>query len=107
MQKTVVVSTEELENIILDCVDRCLSVFKKELIPTRMESDIISAKEAAEYIKISIPTLYKFTAAGDLPFIKRHGKLLFSKKELTAWLMEGSSKQPTTLKQIEKSAAVA
>lgn len=54
-----------------------------------MENDeILTAKEAAEYLKISLQTIYQLKAAGKVPFKKIGGSLRFLKSELYNWLKE-------------------
>jgi excisionase family DNA binding protein len=49
---------------------------------------ILTPKEAAFYLGISMSTLYKMTSAGILPFSKPNGKLIyFSKVRLDEWIL--------------------
>ena len=63
------------------------------------EETILNINEAAEYIKLSIPSIYRLVGEQTLPAIKKGKKLLFSKKSLTEWLMEGRKK---TLSEIQR-----
>ena len=64
------------------------------------DNDIIfDIDEAAAYIKLSIPSIYRLVGENSLPVIKKGKKLLFQKTALTSWLMEG---RRMTLKEIEK-----
>lgn len=65
------------------------------------EDLILGIAEAADYIKLSIPSIYRLAGESKLPYIKKGKKLLFSKKALTDWLMEGRQK---TLKEIQNDA---
>ena len=49
----------------------------------------LSIAEAAEFCGLAKQTLYSFTSAGTIPHIKRGGKLLFDRIELTEWLLQG------------------
>lgn len=54
------------------------------------EKPYLSTPEAAELIHRSMPDLYRMTAEGKIPFIKKSGgkscKLLFKRADLIAWL---------------------
>jgi excisionase family DNA binding protein len=47
---------------------------------------ILTVNEAAEYTRLSKPTLYRLTSTKKIPFLKVGGKLLFKLDTLTAWL---------------------
>ncbi len=63
--------------------------------------DILGIEEAAEYIKLAIPTIHVLSSKKQIPVIKKGKKLLFSKTDLTAWLMQG---RKLTLSEIQKDA---
>ncbi len=50
------------------------------------QTTILTIKEAAEYTRLSTPTLYRLTSKRQIPFLKVGGKLLFKIESLTAWL---------------------
>ncbi len=66
-----------------------------------VEDTILDIDQAAEYIKLSIPSIYRLCSASEMPVIKKGKKLLFSKNALTQWLMQGRKK---TLSEIQKDA---
>lgn len=64
---------------------------------------VFKPEEAANYLDISLSTLYKMTSAGILPFSKPNGKLIyFSKSSLDDWML---SKLSRSLDQTNKEAA--
>ncbi len=66
---------------------------------TQPESDqLLTIQQAAEFIKLSVPTLYGLVSKSQLPVSKRGKRLYFSKQELTAWIKEGRKK---TVSEIE------
>lgn len=46
----------------------------------------ISAREAAELLGVSMPTLYQIAHRADFPAVKVGGKVLISRKGLEDWL---------------------
>lgn len=86
--------------------DEIESYFKKNPVnrqPAINDEDLIlDIDQAAAYIKLSIPSIYRLTGTGDLPVIKTGKKLLFSKKDLTAWLMKGRKPTLSTIIKASK-----
>lgn len=49
---------------------------------------VLTLREAAEYMGLSVSYLYKLTSSGLIPFSKPIGKMVyFSKEDIDAWLM--------------------
>jgi excisionase family DNA binding protein len=51
-----------------------------------MENEVLTPKEAADFLKISLPTLYQLKARNKIPFGKVGGQLRFIKSELVEWV---------------------
>lgn len=51
-----------------------------------MEEQYLTAKEAAIFMRISMPTLYRLTAEKAIPFYKPVKKLYFKKSELIEYI---------------------
>lgn len=66
------------------------------------QNDILSANEAAQFIGVSLPTLYGLTSARKIPHNKRGKRLYFDRQELVAWIREGKRK---SMSEIEDEAA--
>jgi excisionase family DNA binding protein len=80
-----------LEELILD-----LKSQPKE----QADNDVFfGVKEAAEYLNLTVSTVYQNALKGKLPVIKRGKKLYFSKKELTAYLLAGRKKTVAEIEQ--------
>lgn len=56
------------------------------------EERLLSIQQAAEYLNLTVPTLYSKTSNGSIPFMKRGKKLYFSSLELINYLKEGRKK---------------
>lgn len=69
-------------------------------VPAEQEV-LLNVKECSEFIKLSIPSIYRLCGEKKLPSYKKSGKLLFSKKELIKWAHEGRRE---TIEEIEESA---
>ena len=53
---------------------------------------ILSAEQAAQFIGVSLPTLYGLTSARKIPHNKRGKRLYFDRQELISWIREGKRK---------------
>ena len=51
-----------------------------------MESDIITIKEVAEYLRIKEKTVYDLAAKGKIPGFKVGGAWRFDKADIDAWI---------------------
>ena len=84
-----------IENLLLD-----LKHANKEHQP---ESDqLLTVKEAAEFLHLSVPTIYGFVSKAEIPFSKKGKRLYFSKLELMEWIKQGRKK---TIAEMEASAS--
>jgi excisionase family DNA binding protein len=64
------------------------------------ETDVpnMDIHQAAEFLKLKVPTIYSKVSKGELPSMKRGKRLYFSKMDLTAYLKQGRN---TTNAEIE------
>lgn len=53
-----------------------------------MDTDIMTIKEVASYLKITEKTAYRLTADGEIPGFKVGGAWRFRKQEIDAWIEE-------------------
>jgi len=51
-----------------------------------MESDILTIREVAEYLKINEKTAYRFAAEGKIPGFKVGGAWRFRKSQIEKWI---------------------
>ena len=51
-----------------------------------MDSDIMTMKEVAEYLKINEKTAYRLASEGKLPGFKVGGSWRFKRSEVVAWV---------------------
>lgn len=59
----------------------------------RPEADqLLTIQQAAEFLKLSVPTVYGLVSRSELPVNKRGKRLYFSKQELTDWVKSGRKK---------------
>jgi len=98
MDKIVLISLpiEDLQTVIIDCVNSCLINNKQESKPlTDQPEQILTIQEAAEFLSLTVPTIYSKVSKGELPFMKRSKRLYFSRTELLEYLKQGHSGKPS------------
>lgn len=61
----------------------------------------LTIQQAAEFLTLSVPTIYGLVSKAQLPVSKRGKRLYFSKQELTEWIKAGRKK---TVSEIEVAA---
>lgn len=95
MEKTVFISLpiEDLQTVIIDCVNSCLRNQNSERRLTTKESEkLLSIQEAADFLNLKVPTIYSKVSRGELPVMKGSKRLYFSSVELMDYLKTGRKK---------------
>ena len=97
MEKTVFISfpIEDLQSVIIDCVNSCLLNGKQVILKQPTETDRwFDLNELCEYHpdKPCKPTVYGWVNAGIIPVHKGGKKLRFLKSEIDSWLKQGRKK---------------
>jgi excisionase family DNA binding protein len=54
------------------------------------EKDLMSSKETALFLDLSLPTIYSKVCRKELPYMKRGKRIYFSRKQLLEFYNEGS-----------------
>lgn len=95
MNKTVLISLpiEDLQTVIIDCVNSCLKNNKHvNTERTEQPEKLLTVQQAAQFLKLTVPTIYSKVSKGELPVMKRSKRLYFSSIELMAYLKDGRKK---------------
>lgn len=92
----------ELETLIQNSVRKGL----RETLPNdntgQPEPDqFLNVQETADFLNLSVPTIYGYVQRAEIPVNKRSKRLYFSKEELIAWVKLGRKK---TVQEIEAEA---
>jgi len=78
--------SKKLENI-----ERLL-LQKNEQQPTEQSDQLFTVQEAADFLNLTVPTIYSKVSKSELPVMKRSKRLYFSKIELLNYLKQGRKK---------------
>ena len=64
----------------------------------KLEADtLLTIKEAAEFLRLSVATIYGKVSKGQIPHSKPGKRLYFSKADLTKWIKDGRKKTQSEL----------
>ena len=74
----------------LDNIERLL--LSRSEVPQPDADKLFTIKEAAEFLHLTVPTIYLMVQRAEIPVCKRGKRLYFSKQEVTAWIMAGRKK---------------
>ncbi len=93
------------ENLTFDQLPQAVTMLTKEiselkkLLTQKQEEKtqeptekLLSVQETANFLNLSVPTIYSKVSKRELPFMKRGKRLYFSSIELLEYLKEGRSK---------------
>jgi excisionase family DNA binding protein len=97
------ISFEELPKAVAMVYNK-LSAIEQLLISKeksfQKEDSLLTVQQAAEFLTLSIPTIYGLVSKRLLPVNKRGKRLYFSKEELTGWIKGGRIKTAVEVKQL-------
>src|SRR5690606_33856922 len=86
-----------IENLILD-----LKHQPTKVEPTEQPEKLLTVQEAAQFLNLTVPTIYSKVSKGELPVMKRSKRLYFSSTELMEYLKEGRKKSNAEIEQEAK-----
>lgn len=78
----------EMVNLLLEKVE---SLEKRitDMYLSNSDRAYLTVAQAAEFLKLSVPTLYSKVSRGEIPVSKPGKRLYFKKAELLSWINEG------------------
>jgi excisionase family DNA binding protein len=69
-----------------------LLIEKQEQQPTDQPDQLLTIQQAAEFLYLTVPTIYSKVSKRELPVMKRSKRLYFSRTQLMEYLKEGRKK---------------
>ncbi|MFN3343104.1 MAG: helix-turn-helix domain-containing protein [Flavobacteriales bacterium] len=75
-----------LKNALQEIITENLSIVKNQV------PDVLNIREAANFLKLKITTLYEKTSRKLIPHFKKGNKLYFNRQELQQWITGGKVK---------------
>lgn len=79
-----------------------LKAVRNEQLPTDQPEQLLTIQEAAEFLSLTVPTMYSKVSKGELPVMKRSKRLYFSRTELLEYLKDGRKKSNAEIEQEAK-----
>ncbi len=89
---------ENIENLLLELNS------KQQSASTHQPGKLLTISEAAEFVNLAKPTLYRLVHLRQIPFSKPKGskRLYFKREDLAAWIQTGRKR---TVAEIQEQAA--
>lgn len=75
----------------VDCIKNLL-LENRSGNPQLPRDDLLTIRQAAEFLSLSVPTLYTKVSRKEIPVNKRGKRLYFSTVELSEWVRSGRKK---------------
>jgi excisionase family DNA binding protein len=99
----VVLSPIDPETLISSISERVtaniLKAVRNEQPTTDQPEQLLTIQEAAEFLSLTVPTMYSKVSKGELPVMKRSKRLYFSRTELLEYLKDGRKKSNAEIEQ--------
>ncbi len=99
----VVLSPIDPETLISSISERVtaniLKAVRNEQPTTEQPEQLLTVQEAAQFLNLTVPTMYSKVSKGELPVMKRSKRLYFSSTELMEYLKEGRKKSNAEIEQ--------
>ena len=87
------IDPEKLINSISERVTaNILKAVRNDQLPTYQPEQLLTIQAAAEFLSLTVPTLYSKVSKREIPVMKRSKRLYFSRIELMEYLKAGRKK---------------
>ena len=84
-------------SLLLEKVETLEQLLKSQQNPALRSDKPLTISQAAEFVNLTVPTLYGFVSKRTIPFSKVGKRLYFSEAELTSWIKSGRKQSVTNL----------
>ena len=74
---------------LISKVENLEQLLKSQQNPASLSDRPMTISQAAEFVNLTVPTLYGFVSKRTIPFSKVGKRLYFSEIELTSWIQSG------------------
>ena len=90
--------SEQLSNLIQSSVRKVLKETPTNPVETTTPQDqLLTIQEAADFLSLTVATLYSKVSKSEIPVMKRSKRLYFSRTELLDYLKQGRKKTTTEI----------
>lgn len=92
--------SEQLSNLIQSSVRKILKETPPQTVaPTDQPEQLLTIQEAAEFLSLTVPTMYSKVSKGEISVMKRSKRLYFSRTELMEYVKAGRKKSNAEIEQ--------
>ncbi len=92
--------SEQLSNLIQSSVRKVLKETTSQTVePNNQTEQLLTIQEAAEFLNLTVPTMYSKVSKREIPCMKRSKRLYFSRTELLNYLKDGRKKSIAEIEQ--------
>ncbi|MBN1185458.1 MAG: helix-turn-helix domain-containing protein [Bacteroidales bacterium] len=90
-------STRNIDDFISDVADEVIKKLELWKIDSKqsaksLNNDLLTVKDAAQFLHLTVPTVYSKVSRGELPVMKRSKRLYFSREDLMEYIRVGRKK---------------
>ena len=79
--------------LVYDKLEKIERLLETQSNVTQIDGDkLLTIREAAEFIHLSVPTIYGLVQRQEIPVCKKGKRLYFTRQELTQWIKTGRKK---------------
>jgi len=90
---------DEMESLVQKSVKKALDQYGIGKLNTEPEDEpLMTIHEAANLLRIAVPTMYSYVSRREIPFIKKRQRLYFDRKQLQEWLRSGQQRTSAEIK---------
>ena len=83
----------EIESRLANIENLILSIKRQpQQVETPPPEQLLTVQELAQFLRLSVPTIYSKVSKGELPVMKRGKRLYFSRTEMMDYLKAGHKK---------------
>tara|TARA_R110002012_G_scaffold313517_1_gene525175 strand:- start:2792 stop:3130 length:339 start_codon:yes stop_codon:yes gene_type:complete len=93
------VPLSKLEPIFKRWIKEAQAEIKPAAGDTAQDEQLLTVQEAAQFLSLTVPTMYTKVSKGELPVMKRGKRLYFSSIELIEYLKEGRRKSNSEIQK--------
>jgi excisionase family DNA binding protein len=92
--------SEQLSSLIQSSVRKVLKETPPQTVePTEQPEQLLTIQQAAEFLSLTVPTMYSKVSKREIPCMKRSKRLYFSRTELLEYLKQGRKKSNAEIEQ--------
>lgn len=92
--------SEQLGNLIQSSVRKVLKETPPQTVdPSDRLEKLLTIQEAAQFLSLTVPTMYSKVSKREIPVMKRSKRLYFSRTELLDYLKDGRKKSNADIEQ--------